>query len=89
MKRVHQSVLIGSFLPLCWLGMMAVHELGHVVGAWLTGGRVAKVVLHPLTISPRISPTIRIRWWSSGRGRSSAYLSRWWRFAWRIPPTCR
>lgn len=31
--------------------MQAVHELGHVCGAWLSGGRVARVVLHPLTIS--------------------------------------
>jgi hypothetical protein len=31
--------------------MQAVHELGHVVGAALTGGRVEKVVLYPLTIS--------------------------------------
>ena len=31
--------------------MQAVHEAGHVVGAWLTGGRVAQVVLNPLTIS--------------------------------------
>lgn len=31
--------------------MQAVHELGHVLGAHLTGGRLARVVLHPLTIS--------------------------------------
>lgn len=31
--------------------MQAVHEMGHVVGAWLTGGQVTQVVLHPLTIS--------------------------------------
>jgi hypothetical protein len=31
--------------------MQAVHEFGHVVGSWLTGGQVAGVVLHPLTIS--------------------------------------
>jgi len=31
--------------------MQAVHELGHVLGAWLTGGHVARVVLYPLTIS--------------------------------------
>lgn len=30
---------------------MAVHELGHVLGAWATGGTVARVVLHPVTIS--------------------------------------
>jgi len=51
MKRFHQAVLIVSFLPASWLGMQAVHEFGHVAGAWLTGGRVARVVLHPLTIS--------------------------------------
>jgi hypothetical protein len=51
MRRFHQVLLIGSFLPLCWFGMMAVHELGHVVGVLATGGAVAKVVLYPLTIS--------------------------------------
>jgi hypothetical protein len=49
--RLWQPLLVGTLLPLCWLGMMAVHELGHVAGLWATGGTVAKVVLHPLTIS--------------------------------------
>jgi len=31
--------------------MQAMHESGHVLGAWLTGGRVSRVVLHPFTIS--------------------------------------
>jgi hypothetical protein len=31
--------------------MQAGHELGHVLGAALSGGRVGRVVLHPLTIS--------------------------------------
>jgi len=31
--------------------MQAVHELGHVLGAWVSGGHVRQVVLHPLTIS--------------------------------------
>ena len=50
MKRAAQMLLIGTFLPLCWLAMMAVHE-------WATslprapGGKVATVVLYPLTIS--------------------------------------
>ena len=30
---------------------MAVHEFGHVLAAWATGGSVARVVLHPLQIS--------------------------------------
>jgi hypothetical protein len=51
MRRLHQVVLIGSLLPLSWLAMMVVHEFGHVLAAWLTGGTVAKVVAHPLTIS--------------------------------------
>jgi len=49
--RLHQIVLILSTILGSWLGMQLVHESGHVLGAWLTGGRVARVVLHPLTIS--------------------------------------
>ena len=51
MRRLRQALLIGAFLPLCWLTMMAVHELGHVVVAVATAGTVEKVVLHPLAIS--------------------------------------
>jgi hypothetical protein len=51
MGRLHQTVLIVSTLALSWLGMMAVHESGHVLAAWVTGATVVKVVLHPLTIS--------------------------------------
>jgi hypothetical protein len=50
-QRLHQGILIVSAVPGSWLGMQAVHESGHALGASLTGGRVAKVVLHPLTIS--------------------------------------
>ena len=51
MTRLHQTILIASTLLGSWLAMQAVHELGHCVAAWVTGGRVAGVVLHPLTIS--------------------------------------
>jgi hypothetical protein len=51
MKRLTQAVLIASTLAGSWLGMQVVHESGHAAGAWLTGGRVARVVLHPGTIS--------------------------------------
>ena len=40
--------------------MQAVHELGHVLAAWLTGGTVQRVVLHPFTISRTdVSPNPR------------------------------
>jgi hypothetical protein len=51
MKRQRQIVLIGSTLAFSWLAMQAVHELGHVAAAVLSGGRVAEVILHPATIS--------------------------------------
>ncbi len=51
MQRFPQTLLIVSICLASWLGMQAVHEFGHVCGAWLSGGRVAQVVLHPLTIS--------------------------------------
>jgi hypothetical protein len=49
--RVYQSILISSTLLGSWLGMQAVHELGHVLGAWATGGKVIRVVLSPTAIS--------------------------------------
>ncbi|MEX2174157.1 MAG: M50 family metallopeptidase [Pirellulaceae bacterium] len=51
MNRFHRILLITSAGLLAWLGMQAVHELGHVLGAWATGGTVERVVLHPLAIS--------------------------------------
>jgi hypothetical protein len=51
MHRLHQFVLIGSSILASWLGMQTVHELGHVLGALLSGGTIERVVLHPLTIS--------------------------------------
>jgi hypothetical protein len=44
-------VLIASTVLASWLGMQAVHECGHVLGALVSGGEVKQVVLHPLTIS--------------------------------------
>jgi len=49
--KLRPSILIVSTLLSCWLAMQAVHELGHVLGAWISGGRVVRVVLNPLTIS--------------------------------------
>ena len=51
MDRFYQLTLIASILCLSWLGMMIVHEFGHVVMAWAGGEMVSKVILHPLVIS--------------------------------------
>jgi len=51
MTRFHQALLIVSTLAFCWLAMQAVHELGHVLFAWLSGGIVERVYLHPLAFS--------------------------------------
>lgn len=51
MKNLHQKLLLVSVVLGSWLGMQAVHEAGHILGATLSGGRVARVVLHPLTLS--------------------------------------
>lgn len=67
MQRFHQILFVMSLLATSWFAMMAVHELGHVVGALLTGGHVKCVVLHPLSISrtdvsPNPNPTVVV--WS-------------------------
>lgn len=51
MHRVRQIVLIAAVLAISWFGMQAIHELGHVLGAYLTCGRIERIVLNPLTIS--------------------------------------
>ena len=51
MNRLLQLILIASTLVASWLGMQAVHESGHVLGALATGGNVERVVLYPLAIS--------------------------------------
>jgi hypothetical protein len=44
-------MLIGSVMLLALLWLQVVHETGHMLAAWLTGGTVQRVVLHPLRIS--------------------------------------
>lgn len=51
MSRIYQLLFGICWLFSCWLAMMAVHEAGHVLGGLLTGGEIARVVLHPLAIS--------------------------------------
>lgn len=51
MQRAPQLLLILSFIAFSWLGFMVVHEFGHAVTAWLSGGSVSLMVLHPLQIS--------------------------------------
>lgn len=63
MQRLVPILFAIAILGLSWLGMMAVHELGHVLAAMMTGGTVERVVLHPLDISrtdvsPNPSPTM-------------------------------
>jgi hypothetical protein len=52
--RLRQVLLILTFLPWCWLMMMAVHEAGHVLAAWLTGASIERVVLPPLGFSQTV-----------------------------------
>jgi hypothetical protein len=44
-------LFIAGTLGVSWLAMQIVHELGHIAGAWATGGRIAEVKLHPAAIS--------------------------------------
>jgi hypothetical protein len=48
---LRQFLLLVTFIPWCWLAMMAVHESGHLLVAGMTGATIERVVLHPLAIS--------------------------------------
>ena len=49
--NTHKFVILLASLLTYWLLMMPVHELGHIAHALATGGRVTRVVLHPLAFS--------------------------------------
>jgi hypothetical protein len=49
--RAFQGLLIGCLVAFSWLGFMVVHEFGHIVVAWASGGSLSHVTLHPLQIS--------------------------------------
>ncbi|MHC5538353.1 zinc metalloprotease [Singulisphaera rosea] len=51
MKHFHQVLLIVSTVLGSWLGMQAIHELGHVIGTAVSGGHVSGVFLHPFGLS--------------------------------------
>lgn len=51
MQRFHQILFAIALVALSWYAMMGVHELGHVVGAVVTGGTVERVIVHPFAIS--------------------------------------
>jgi hypothetical protein len=53
-SSVKRLCFLASLAALSWLAMQAVHEFGHVVGAWLSGGTIVDVDLHPLHISQTI-----------------------------------
>lgn len=54
MRQLRRILLILGTLGLSWYGMMLVHELGHCVGAWLTGGTVQRVIFHPLRFTETV-----------------------------------
>src|SRR5438067_8074063 len=43
LSQALRTIVVPVYLYACWLGMMAVHELGHVLHAWISGGIVAAV----------------------------------------------
>jgi hypothetical protein len=58
--RFPPLILTLNAIGASWLGMMIVHESGHVLAAWLSGGRVTHIVLHPLAFSRTdVSPNPR------------------------------
>jgi hypothetical protein len=50
-SRIVRPVLLVAVLYGCWLGMMLMHECGHVLHAWASGAKVERVVLPLLGFS--------------------------------------
>lgn len=50
-RRLDTAILLLGLGALGWLLMQALHEAGHVLHAWVSGGEVAQVELNPLRFS--------------------------------------
>jgi hypothetical protein len=48
-KRILRWLVILLFLTVCWFGMQAVHECGHVLAAVCSGATVERVVMLPIS----------------------------------------
>ncbi|QDT75310.1 M50 family metallopeptidase [Lacipirellula limnantheis] len=64
--KLGRALTYAAVVYLTWLAMQAVHELGHILAAWLTGGTVERVILEPFAISrtdvsPNLSP-LAVAW---------------------------
>ena len=69
--------------------MQVVHESGHVLAGWLTGGDVQRVVLHPLTISRTdmgANPSPLIVCWAGPIVGAGGPLILWSALHWRRVP---
>lgn len=96
MIRFQQILLITATLLGSWLGMQFVHESGHVLAVGLSGGRVTRVHLHPLSFSRTeigTNPHPRLAVWGGPVWGALAPLLVWlvvarrtWlgRFVWRF-----
>jgi hypothetical protein len=95
MDRFFQLLLIGSTLGFSWLAMMAVHESGHVLNLWLSGGGVQRVVRPPWGFSqtiPRDNPhPLFVAWggalWGCALPLAAFALAKWRR--WPLTFLCR
>jgi hypothetical protein len=62
-QRGAQFVMVVGLLGVSWPLMMLVHESGHMTAAWVTGGRVQRLIWYPLCFSrtdvmPNPSPLV-------------------------------
>lgn len=65
MNRPTRIVLAGATLYVSWMAMMAIHESGHVLAAWVGGGHVRRVVLpfadfSRTDVDPNPSPRLEV-----------------------------
>jgi len=94
MMELKKSLMLLGAFAFGYNAAHAIHELGHALAAWATGGSVTRVMLHPFSWSkilygePSACPLL-VEWagaaFASACGLLLLVVIRAWRGAWTLP----
>ena len=83
-KLLYKQTFLFLLLLLCWFGMEAVHECGHVFAAWCSGATVDRVVFWPISRTDTSDVRHPLSVYGAGAVFGAVFPVLLWGIVWRI-----